>query len=157
MVLVFGLTTSIQALQSRLSRAAIRCIAGRQFNVASSSSALEKVFAGIRPHDQSSPRLGSSLCSTILARQHDGIQSLQDVYDAVQYAYMTAFYANALTLFFDSGLTSDNVPADHFEAVRNLPSFKRCVEKVILYISADEIDMSSNCLSNPRRSSCSNC
>lgn len=36
---------------------------------------------------------------------------------------MSHFYANALTIFLDGGLFLQQVPEDHFRALRQLPSF----------------------------------
>jgi len=85
-------------------------------------TALERLFQALHVRE-SKIWLGAGICSTLLSRQRDHLQSLQAFVDAVQYAYMTTFYANALSLFLDPGLVSSQVPKDHFEALRNLPSF----------------------------------
>ena len=43
----------------------------------------------------------------------------------VQYACMSHFYANPVSLFINKGLTVEATPKDHFEATRNLQSFRK--------------------------------
>lgn len=45
--------------------------------------------------------------------------------DCLQYAYLSHFYANALSIFLDQSITQADISAEHFEAVRNLPSFQQ--------------------------------
>jgi len=44
--------------------------------------------------------------------------------DVEQYAYLSHFYANALTAFLDPDLSISQLSADHFTALRHLPSFQ---------------------------------
>lgn len=121
-ILLFGVATSIEGLQAKLSRRAIRCIRGRRFDVVQAETALERLFQSLHIRE-SKIWLGAGICSTLLSRQRDHLQSLQAFVDAVQYAYMTNFYANALSIFLDVEVVSSEIPKDHFEALRNLPSF----------------------------------
>lgn len=116
------MATSIEGLQAKLSRRAIRCIRGRRFDVVQAETALEKLFQSLHIRE-SKIWLGAGICSSLLSRQRDHLQSLQAFVDAVQYAYMTNFYANALSIFLDADIVSAEVLKDHFEALRNLPSF----------------------------------
>lgn len=125
-MLVFGVATSIESLQAKLSRRAIRCISGRRFDTVQAEEGLEILYqAACAPakHEQMGLWLGSNICSSLLTRQRDNLQSLQAFIDSCQYAYMTAFYANALNLFLYPTIKHAQVPDDHFEAVRNLSSF----------------------------------
>jgi len=49
--------------------------------------------------------------------------------DAIQYAYMCTYYANALSLFLAPQITPKEITHDHCEAVRGLPSFRAFVRK----------------------------
>ncbi|KAF2155929.1 hypothetical protein K461DRAFT_221539 [Myriangium duriaei CBS 260.36] len=129
-VLVFGVATSVENLQVNLSKRAIRCIRGCRFDVAPSDVALEDLFAQFHPLD-SCLWLGSGLCRTIVDRQKDFLQNPHSMIDSVQYAYMTHFYANALSIFLDPDLTIHDVAKDHFDALRYLPSFMRYIEKLL--------------------------
>jgi len=42
-----------------------------------------------------------------------------------QYAYLSHFYANALSIFLDDTVAEADISAEHFEALRNLPSFQQ--------------------------------
>lgn len=67
----------------------------------------------------------------MLDRQKDHVQNVQDFCDGLKYAYMSHFYASYPSIFLQDGLTFENVSAEAFEAVRNLPSFRRLVEDKI--------------------------
>ena len=122
-VLLFSIATSVDSLQQRLSKAAIKCLNGRLFNVAPSSEVLEQVFEAVIGN-KAGLFIGSNLVSTILERQSDYIQSIKSFVDAVKYAYMSCYYGNALSIFLNPGLSFEDVPSDHFEALRALDSFR---------------------------------
>lgn len=44
--------------------------------------------------------------------------------DESQYAYLSHFYANALSIFLDETVAEADISAEHMEALRNLPSFQ---------------------------------
>lgn len=129
-VLIFGVATSIESLQISLSKRAVRCIRGRRFDVVAADVALERLFADIHA-DQVSLWLGANLCHSIFQRQKDLLQNPQTIIDSVQYAYMTHFYANAVSLFLKQELSVKDVPRDHFEALRTLPSFMDYIEDLL--------------------------
>ena len=103
---------------------------------------LEQVFEVTIDDAEQRLWLGPGLCGMLFDRQMDHFQSVQAFIDAVkvytsttlalsfslssaQYAHMSHFYANPLSLFMQRDLTTDAVPNDHFEATRNLQSFRR--------------------------------
>lgn len=45
--------------------------------------------------------------------------------DLLKYAYLSHFYANALSIFLDDTVVEADISAEHFEALRNLPSFQQ--------------------------------
>lgn len=67
----------------------------------------------------------------MLDRQKDHVQNVQDFCEGLQYAYMSHFYANYTSIFLKSDLTFEDLPASAFEAIRNLPSFRRHVEGLL--------------------------
>ncbi|KAK5695202.1 Origin recognition complex subunit 3 [Elasticomyces elasticus] len=120
---LLNVATSIDSLQQRLSKAAIRVLDGKVFDVAPSSDEVEQVCEAL--FDSSAPLwIGSSLISTALERQHDYVQSIDSFVKAVKYAYMSAFYANALSVHLNTSTEHEVVAADHFEALRQLGSFR---------------------------------
>jgi len=106
--------------------------------VANSDILLEKAFTAIW-----SPLppivLGSSVAAMILQRQKDYLLDIKSLVSAVQYSYMSHFYANAVSLFLDEKLDFQKIPKDHFEAVRNLPSFMSSMEYKIDHGQAAEV------------------
>ncbi|KAK3719102.1 Origin recognition complex subunit 3 [Vermiconidia calcicola] len=120
---LFTVATSLDVLQQRLSRGAIKCLKGQLFDVAPSEDEVERAFEAIA-NSSTSLWIGPELMSTALERQSDYIQSIDSFVGAAQYAYMSAYYGNALSIFLDSAIKASEVSADHFEALRNLDSFR---------------------------------
>lgn len=92
-VLLFGIATSIDSLQAKLSRKAVRCIQGTRFDTVPASRALETAFGALRSpsvvqnkdeDEVCEPWMGGGLWSVILARHRDHVQSLQDVLDSIK-------------------------------------------------------------------------
>jgi origin recognition complex subunit 3 len=121
-VLVFNVATSISFLQQRLTQSAVRCLHGQAFDSALLVDEVEQVMEVV-----TSPGntlwLGPSISSMLLERQRDYTQSIDSVVEATRYAYMSHFYANALSIFLSSPRIAD-IPIDHFEALRNVASFR---------------------------------
>src|SRR4051794_29312505 len=76
-VLLFGIATSVDLFNERLSRAASRCLYGAQFDVEQTSAVLETVFQKVIAGPGAPLRLGPVLVSTLIERQHDHVQSVQ--------------------------------------------------------------------------------
>jgi origin recognition complex subunit 3 len=120
---IFCLATSVEFLQQRLSRKAVKSLSGQLFDLAPLSTEVEQVFEAIID-DESPIWIGPSLISMLFERQNDYIQSIDTLVNEIQYAYMSAYYANALTMFLNIDIEIQEIPKDHFLAVRNLPSFR---------------------------------
>lgn len=128
--LIFCVATSVDFLEQRLSREALRYLNGSTFDVAPLSVEVEQVFDAIVEYDPP-VWIGPNLMSMLLERQTDYIQSIDCMVDEVQYAYMSCYYANALSLFLDDNVKSKDVPQDHYEAIRNLDSFRSWCRKLL--------------------------
>lgn len=76
-VLLFGIATSVDLFNERLSRAASRCLYGAQFDVEQTSAILETVFQKVIAGPEAPLRLGPELVFCLLERQHDHVQSVQ--------------------------------------------------------------------------------
>jgi origin recognition complex subunit 3 len=76
-VLLFGIATSVELFNERLSRAASRYLYGVQFDVEQTNSVLEAVFHKVVAGSESSTRLGPKLVSDLIERQYDHVQSIQ--------------------------------------------------------------------------------
>ncbi|KAK4987246.1 Origin recognition complex subunit 3 [Elasticomyces elasticus] len=129
-VCLFGIATSIDNLQQRLPRAAVRCLDGQLFNTVRADEVLEQVFRAAHSFD-TQLWFGSGLWNTMLERQRNHLGGIDAFTDALLYASMSHFFANSLTLFLSEGLSFKDVPNDHFEAVRNLGSFQTHVRRLL--------------------------
>lgn len=122
-VCLFSVATSVEFLQQRLSKAAVQSLNGRIFDLAPAREAVEQVFETLTD-SHALLWIGPTLADMALERQNDYIQSAESFVDAVQYAYMSHYYANALSVFLQPTLSSEDVSHDHFEALRSLDSFR---------------------------------
>ncbi|KAK0285755.1 Origin recognition complex subunit 3 [Friedmanniomyces endolithicus] len=126
---LFNIATSIDFLQQRLSKAAVKALAGQVFDVALSSAEVEQVCEAM--FDTDTPLwIGSGLMSTMLERQHDYVISVDSFVAAIKYACMSHSYANALSVFLGLEAECHDIAVDHVEAIRQLDSFKtyaRCL------------------------------
>lgn len=127
-VLLFGIATSVELFQGMLSRDTIRRLNGSAFDV--QQVEVEDVFKAFQS-DQPTLWLGPRLSRIILQRQKEYIQSHSTFIMSVKYAYMTHFFANPLTIFLNTTQSLATSQAEHCEAVRNLPSFRRYARTLI--------------------------
>ena len=137
-VCLFNVATSVEFLQQRLSRGAVRCLNGRLFDAAPSSAETQLVFSAIT-HPDARLWLGPTLLASALERQSDYIQSVDELVDVVEYAYMSSYYANAMSIFLDPAIKPKSIPDDHFEALRNLPSFRAWIEAILAKEDAERV------------------
>ena len=141
-VFLFSIATSVEFLQHRLSKGAVKCLAGKLFHTASGREEVEEVFQAIM--DQMIPSceglwIGPALMSMILERQNDLIQNIDSMVNAAKYAYMSCFFANPLSIFLKAGLKRADVPSDHFEAVRHTDSFRALCEGMLTRGEASKV------------------
>ncbi|KAE9971384.1 hypothetical protein EG328_003140 [Venturia inaequalis] len=127
-VLFFGIATSVENLQDRLSQSSIRYLDGRQFDVVQADDILEDIFFATTGSRTTPLRLGAQLSHMLLERHREHLQSVQDFAAALQYAYMAHFYANPLSVFLSESLELGELSKAHFEALRNVPSFQNYIE-----------------------------
>ncbi|KAF1975201.1 hypothetical protein BU23DRAFT_79903 [Bimuria novae-zelandiae CBS 107.79] len=130
-VLLFGIATSAENFEDRLSGKSLRYLDGQQFDVTQSDEIIEKLFRATVAHPDAEPHIGPALCRRILERQKDHVQNVQDFVHGLKYAYMSHFYANPATIFLKSNPKFSDFSSDAFDAVRNLPSFRRYVEEKV--------------------------
>jgi origin recognition complex subunit 3 len=124
-VLLFGIATSAESFEDRLSGKSLRFLEGEKFDVTQSDEIIEKLFRATIARTDVRLRIGPGLSRRILDRQKDHVQNIQDFVDGLKYAYMSHFYASYPTIFLRRDIAFEDLPADVFEAVRNLPSFRR--------------------------------
>ncbi|EME43992.1 hypothetical protein DOTSEDRAFT_129299 [Dothistroma septosporum NZE10] len=128
--LLLNVGTSVEFLQQRLSSGALKYLHGAMFDAAASADEVEQIFEALTEAD--TPLwIGSGLASMALERQSDYIQSIDSLVQTAQYAFMSHYYANALSLFLDVNISPTAVSKDQFEALRNLPSFRAFARKLL--------------------------
>jgi len=127
-VLLFGIATSADSFEDRLSGQSLRNLEGERFDVTQSDEIIEKLFSATVASLDNRLFVGPQLCRRMLDRQKDYVQNVQDFCDGLKYAYMSQFYASVPAIFLDDSIEFENVHAEAFEAIRNLSSFRRHVE-----------------------------
>jgi origin recognition complex subunit 3 len=127
-VLLFGIATSAESFEDRLSGKSLRVLEGEKFDVTQSDEIIEELFIATVASTDARLHIGPALCRRMLDRQKDHVQNVQDFCDGLKYAYMSHFYASYPSILLRQGLELKDLPIDFFEAVRNLPSFRRLVE-----------------------------
>ncbi|KAI9770252.1 MAG: hypothetical protein M1840_003410 [Geoglossum simile] len=130
-VVLFGVATSIEIFHEKLPRSAVRCLQGEKFDVERVEETLAKVFDDALLGQQTTLWLGPTLCKQLLERQKDHVQSIQAFVSALKYAYMSHFYANPLSILLAADTSHELLQSEHLEAIRNLPSFRSFVEKLL--------------------------
>jgi len=128
-VLLLGIATSLEIFQEKLPKATIRMMQGEKFDVERAEECLAQVFNEAVLGNETTLRLGATMCDLLMDRQKNHTQSIQTFVAALKYAYMSHFYANPLSIVL--GFMGDNerlgkvLTDEHVEAIRNLPSFRR--------------------------------
>ena len=127
-VFLFGIATSAENFEERLSGNSLRYLEGQKFDVTQSDEIIENLFRATVASTDIGLHIGPNLCRRMLDRQKDHVQNTQDFCDGLKYAYMSHFYASVPSIFLKPGVAFDDLTVDAFEAVRNLPSFRQWVE-----------------------------
>jgi origin recognition complex subunit 3 len=83
-VVLFGIATSVELFHERLSRDAIRCLKGAQFDVEQTGKTLQTIFNSVILDLDIPLRIGASFMSSLLDRQHEHVQSLQTFISALK-------------------------------------------------------------------------
>lgn len=130
-VLLFGIATSTESFEDRLSGKSLRYLEGEKFDVTQSDDIIERLFSATVASTSARLQVGPNLCHRILDRQKDHVQNVQDFCDGLKYAYMCHFYASYPSILLQKDLSFEDLPVEVFEAVRNLPSFRRLVEDML--------------------------
>ncbi|KAF2013289.1 origin recognition complex subunit [Aaosphaeria arxii CBS 175.79] len=130
-ILLFGIATSAESFEDRLSAKLPRYLDGQKFDVTQSDEIIERLFAATIAGYDTPLRMGSNLCRRILDRQKDHVQNVQEFSNGLKYAYMSHLYASPPSIFLSEELPFAQVPPSALEAVRIVPSFRRWVELLL--------------------------
>ncbi|KAL8796733.1 MAG: hypothetical protein Q9195_001123 [Heterodermia aff. obscurata] len=149
-VLIFGIATSIDLFQERLSQATLSLLQATPFeiNQLDVDILFKTIMTPVRPPGL---WLGPSLSRSILQRHAEFVQTTNDFARSMKYLYMTHFFSNPLSIL---TMTSDDVDTlesflqhEHFEAIRTLPSFRSYAKKLM---DAGDIDSVRSLLDDDR-------
>jgi hypothetical protein len=83
-VLLFGVATSVELFQERLSKSATRCLFGIQVDIEQTSSVIERIFQKAVASSSAVLRLGPEVLSILMERQLDHLQSVQSFVSAIK-------------------------------------------------------------------------
>ncbi|KAF2099463.1 hypothetical protein NA57DRAFT_38384 [Rhizodiscina lignyota] len=127
-VILFGIATSTDAFQDRLSRSALRCLQGKEFDVVQTDDLFEQVFLTTIDGNERHLWIGPELMSTFLNRQKDHAQNVTEFIDALKYAHMCHFFANSVSILMSTEAHGKVEISRHLcYTLRHLPSFEVCV------------------------------
>ncbi|KAH8885173.1 hypothetical protein GQ53DRAFT_751466 [Thozetella sp. PMI_491] len=130
---LFGIATSVELFQARLSKVTAQHLYGGQFDVVQANSVLESVFKHSIASPNAALRIGPSLLLSLIERQQDQVAGIHAFVSSLKYAYMCHFYANPLSVLLseDRDATRKLLQPEHLEAIRTLGSFKARVEAAV--------------------------
>ncbi|KAL9128251.1 MAG: hypothetical protein Q9217_003041 [Psora testacea] len=155
---VFGKPTDVARLQesrrmnydleilythAKLSKNAIQCLRGKEFGLEDvyieallaallTPSPVRGIIQGCQSTDAKTVWLGPVFSRMIVDRQKEYIQSSFSFTQALKLAYMSHFFSNPLSSALASRDSVESWQEDHMEAVRNLPSFRRYCETLLV-------------------------
>ncbi|KAI0537627.1 origin recognition complex subunit 3 N-terminus-domain-containing protein [Xylaria digitata] len=128
---LFGVATSVELFEARLSKSTCQSLYGDQFDVEQTASIIDKIFKTAIAHSETLISFGPNLTGSLLERQREQVASIPDFIRSLKYAYMCHFYANPLSFLVPDGLNSGALQPEHIEILRCLPSFRRAVETAV--------------------------
>ncbi|KAL8631534.1 hypothetical protein Q9189_002752 [Teloschistes chrysophthalmus] len=136
-VFLFAIKTSVELFQEKLSQTTIQHLQGAQFEVAHLD--IHSIFqATMAPNSRRSFWLGPGLSNLILQAQQDSIQSIASFTRSLQYAHMTFFFANPLSILLADSIATGPLQDEIYECVRNLESFRLYAERLLEQDNVDK-------------------
>ncbi|KAF2026488.1 hypothetical protein EK21DRAFT_74048 [Setomelanomma holmii] len=139
LILLFGIATSAESFEDRLSGNSLRYLEGEKFDVTQSDDIIEKLFSATVASTDARLHIGPNLCRRMLDRQKDHVQNVQDFCDGLKYAYMSHFYASIPSIVLLDSTQPIEVQTEAYEAVRILPSFRQQIEDMLEDQQAAEV------------------
>ncbi|KAI4260429.1 MAG: hypothetical protein LQ352_000291 [Teloschistes flavicans] len=129
-VFLFAIKTSVELFQEKLSQTAIQHLQGAQFEIAHLD--VHSIFEATMASDRHRLFwLGPGLSSLILQAQQESIQSIASFTRSLQYAHMTFFFANPLSILLADSVATGPLQDEIYECVRNLESFRLFAERLL--------------------------
>ncbi|KAI5286718.1 hypothetical protein KEM52_001885, partial [Ascosphaera acerosa] len=128
-VLIFGIATSIELFEGKLSRATANLLAGTCFDVNGYENLVDRIFMALQVQPDNAVWLGPNVSEVLLDKSQDHFESPESFANGMKYAYMTHFFANPLSVLGSGADTS--YQSELCEAIRNTQSFQHHVEHLI--------------------------
>lgn len=130
MVLLIGISTTVELLESRLPKSTIRSLNCRQFDASPGLDPYGQIFKSIHQHQRGpglflGPAIGDVLYG--LAREQN--VSVAGLVQAIKYAYMTHFFSNAHSAALQDHTIGLSSSPELCRAIRSTSSFRTYVER----------------------------
>lgn len=120
-ICLFAIRTSVELFQEKLPQKMIRRLQGKEFDVAKID--FDTVFrAVLLLDDPKFPWLGPGVSNRILHAQQVSVQSVSFFKVSLQYAHVSHYFANPLSVLLQDPLPSKGIQVELYESVRNLNS-----------------------------------
>ncbi|KAL4927905.1 putative origin recognition complex subunit 3 [Aspergillus undulatus] len=128
--LLFGISTSVDLFEGRLPRSSVSLLKGRYFELHGASNCVDHIYERIQAEDGKF-WLGRNITGVLFEKSSDYFQTPEAFCRTVKYAYMSHFFANAISV-----LLADTIPEGLHrgkicEAIRNVPSFREYCEMLL--------------------------
>ena len=128
--LILGLATTVELFETRLSKATIRLLDATVFDLSSLRDRHYEIYKSAQSNPEAKVFLGHATSNLLAELGTDQGTTTKTFGKAVKYAYMSHFFANALSI-----LATDAVPDANdsalCEAIRNTNSFQRHAEMLL--------------------------
>ncbi|KAK9460877.1 origin recognition complex subunit 3 N-terminus-domain-containing protein [Lipomyces oligophaga] len=126
-VFLFGIATTLPIFSSKISKYTVRMLQFCTFDVLHANARLAKLIEIVLLSPEMPIVLGPNLFRQLLKRYNNSTKNLDTFVLAFQYAIMTFFYANPLSVMISSPKVKD-LTDSHVHLLRNLPSFKAFID-----------------------------
>ncbi|KAE8550305.1 hypothetical protein EYB25_006529 [Talaromyces marneffei] len=128
LVLLFGISTSVELFEGRLPRSTVALLHGKQFEIHEAEGAIDRIYETLQTGPDTKLWLGPYLSTSLIEKARDHFQSPEGFIREVKYAYMSHFFANPLSNLLSSPSLKQK---ELCEAIRNLKSFRSFCEQSI--------------------------
>ncbi|RAO72730.1 uncharacterized protein BHQ10_008742 [Talaromyces amestolkiae] len=128
LVLLFGISTSVELFEGRLPRSTVALLHGKQFEIHEAEGAIDRIYETLQTGPDTRLWLGPHLSTSLIEKARDHFQSPEGFIREVKYAYMSHFFANPLSLLLSPSIFKQKELCD---AIRNLKSFRSFCEQLI--------------------------
>ncbi|KAK9360879.1 origin recognition complex subunit 3 N-terminus-domain-containing protein [Lipomyces starkeyi] len=125
-VLLLGIATTLPIFNTKIPKRTIRMVDFESFDVLRTDDSLTRLLDEILLSSSTQLLLGPRLFRGLLKRYNNHTKNLETFTSAIQYAYMTHFFANPLSIILAPPQSIEK-SEDHVIALRTIPSFQSYV------------------------------